>query len=156
MVVAAGAGFGAWWTWGRVGGDPRDSHVYVRGRSGPGCAADSGVTFKASAYMPTPDATTLRFFVTRDDDQPWTTPGKLTLFVGDGPTCAQKPFNVRKLTAEVVVGNKVQTLNLPIKPYDGEWRVGEEKRFWVAIEENGWLAYRASGPVTIKHVGEGP
>lgn len=129
-----------------------DTFVHVKGRSRPGCAADKGVILKASAYMPTPESPMLRFYITRDDDSPWLTPGKLTVFVGDGPTCAQKPFNVPKIAGDVVLGNKIQTLELPVRPYDGAWSIGEEKQFWVGFEENGWLAYRASGPVVMQHI----
>ena len=130
-------------------------YVYVRGRSGPGCAADNGTTLKASAYMPTPASQVLRFYVTRDDESAWLMPGKITLFVGDGPTCKEKPYNVVKASAEVVGGNKVQTISLSIKPYDGEWSVGEEKKFWIGMNENGWSAFRTSGPVVIKRVADG-
>lgn len=129
-----------------------DTFEHVKGRNRPGCAGDNGITLKASAYMPTDSAETLRFYITRDDDSQWLTPGKLTVFVGDGPMCAEKPFNVRKVSGDVVVGNKVQTLELPVRPYDGAWTIGEEKQFWVGFAENGWLSYRASGPVVMRHV----
>jgi serine/threonine protein kinase len=129
-----------------------DTFEHVKGRNRPGCAGDNGITLKASAYMPTESAPTLRFYITRDDDSQWLTPGKLTVFVGDGPTCAEKPFNVRKVSGDVVVGNKVQILELPVRPYDGAWTIGEEKQFWVGLAENGWLSYRASGPVVMRHV----
>ncbi|MGK4005677.1 serine/threonine-protein kinase [Sorangium sp. So ce1036] len=134
------------------GDDTTAAYVHVPGKSGPGCAADEAVTLRAAAYMPTPSSPSLRFFVTRDDERPWLAPGKLTLFVGDGPTCARKPHNIVKATADIVPGNTVQTINMSVKPYDGEWTVGEEKRFWIGSSEGAWLAFRTSGPVVVQRV----
>ncbi|AUX22068.1 uncharacterized protein SOCEGT47_025690 [Sorangium cellulosum] len=59
---------------------------------------------------------------------------------------------VLKATADIVPGNTVQTINMSVKPYDGEWTVGEEKRFWIGSSEGAWLAFRTSGPVVVQRV----
>jgi hypothetical protein len=112
-----------------------------------GCARDGGTTLIASAYMPTPSV--IRFFVRRNDGRPWTSGTKVSLFVGDGPTCAARPPNVVKQTSDVVPGNVIQTINLNVDPYEGEWSAHEEKTFWIGVQENGWTSFRASATVTI-------
>ncbi|WP_187345671.1 serine/threonine protein kinase [Sorangium cellulosum] len=123
------------------------------GRYASGCAVDGGATLKASAYMPLPS--TIRFYISRFDDGPWPEAGTLTLFVGDGPSCSKRPFNIAKGAAEVVVGDNTQTIDLRVEPYDGKWSVGEEKRFWIGLSGEGWLSHRTTGPIFIKRVGGG-
>ncbi|EYF00122.1 protein kinase domain-containing protein [Chondromyces apiculatus] len=138
------------------GAAQRSPYEAVRGKTSAGCAADGRMTLKASAYMPTPSSSILRFYVSRSDEAPWPDPGQLRLFVGEGPTCSEKPPNLTKMLVDVAVGNSVQVIDLDVSQYDGKWSPGEEKTFWVGLSERGFAAYRASGPIFIQRGGAKP
>ncbi|MGK3968356.1 protein kinase [Sorangium sp. So ce118] len=148
VAVSLGASLIAWRVASRSAEPGQGTYEVARGRSSPGCAVDGAVTLMASAY--TPAWPTLRFYVTRSDESPWLEPGQLRLFVGEGPTCSPKPHNLTKATVDVVVGESQQIIDLDVSRYDGRWSAGEEKTFWVGFGEQGFRAYRASGPVFVR------
>lgn len=111
-----------------------------------GCAVGGGVTLKASAELL---ANSIRFHVTKSDDSVWGADAVLRLYVGTGPTCGD-PINMVKETADVVLNEKVQIINLPIDPYVGGWNDGEVKEFWIGKSEGADDAGRASGAIKIQ------
>jgi hypothetical protein len=114
---------------------------------GAGCATDGGVKLKVTAQML--NATMVRFFVTKSDGSSWGAPATLSLYVGSGPTCPNPP-NVAKATTPVVVGQKTQTIDLMLNPYNGSWGLNETKLFWIGKDESGWQSVRATGTISIQ------
>lgn len=116
--------------------------------AGAGCALGGGPTLKTSVSQISPS--TMRFYVRKSDDSPFTEPATLTLYVGEGPSCGN-PHNVAKASAPVVVGEATQIVDLQVEPYAG-WAIGETKQFWIGKSESGFAAARATAAVAIEHV----
>ncbi|MFV8754885.1 hypothetical protein ACNOYE_30425 [Nannocystaceae bacterium ST9] len=112
-----------------------------------GCALDNGVALKASAQQISDS--TIRFHIKKTDNSAWGAAAVLSLYVGVGPTCGNPP-NVVKKTANVVVGQTIQTIDLVVDPYDAAWAMDETKQFWVGKSESGFAATRSTGTISIK------
>ncbi|WP_437288360.1 hypothetical protein [Sorangium sp. So ce406] len=115
----------------------------------PGCSGDGTMMLQASAEMLSP--TSLRVHVRKADNSAFTSAATLSLYVGNGPTCPG-PANVVKRTNAVVIGQREQTIDLTMNPYDGAWGLGEAKTFWVGKDESGFQSFRASGTVSVTRI----
>lgn len=116
--------------------------------AGQGCAVNGGLTLQVSAEMFPNDK--IRFHVKKSDNTQWGAAADLRLYVGTGPTCGNPLNNEKGNPVPVTIGQTIQTIDLPIAPYDGAWAEGEIKEFWVGKTESGFEAGRASGTVQVK------
>jgi len=106
-----------------------------------GCTSKPGLVPALLGSIRLTDKTTLEMHVRREDNTPFPA-GRLRLYVGNGPICAD-PLdkmalpNVEKNKELSVEGNVEQFVELKLaENYDASsWSQGETKQFWMLFED---------------------